>query len=171
MSPAAEGPHAVLQSLRDLPGVLGSFVHDGAELLCRDLPAYFDDEALAEAGPRAMRIMETWCEAGEQSDCVLRFEEQRLYLRTIERGILCVVFSPEVAVPALRTATGMVGRRLGGALSTCSEPAAPPPLPAAPPVPEVEPAPAAASPPRPPRANAGAPSSRRRARVYRGQRF
>ncbi len=167
MSPAAEGPHTVLQSLRDLPGVLGSFVHDGAELLCRDLPAYFDDEALAEAGPRAMRIMETWCEAGEQSDCVLRFEEQRLYLRTIERGVLCVVFGPEVAVPALRTATGMVGRRLRSALSARSEPASPP-LPAAPPVPEVEPAP---NPQRPPRANAGAPSSRKRARVYRGQRF
>jgi predicted regulator of Ras-like GTPase activity (Roadblock/LC7/MglB family) len=170
----AAAPESVLATLRDLPGVQGSFVcgSDGT-CVCRDMPAYFDGEALAEVGPRAVRVLELWADGTDGVECVLRYADHRLYLRGLEQGVLCMLVGPEVNLPSMRTAAAMVARRLGPGVSRPPDAAASPPGPESPLEPAQSgppPAPARDEPRRPPRA-APPGGPRKRVRVYRGQRF
>ena len=130
----------VLRSLRDVDGVLGSFVLDAqGGIDARDLPEYFDPGALVEVGPRIERLYEAWKSLGSELDCAaLSFAEHKLHLRELSVGYLAVVSSAQVNGPALRMAMGMVGRRVNAAFD--ARLSAPPPAPSHVPSPTPRPA-------------------------------
>ncbi len=105
---------ATLAALRDVDGVIGSFVvSEQGELLGQDMPRYIDREVLAELGPRAARIFDTWAVSGRGAECLLRFHGHKLYLRNSGTSLMCALLDPGVHLPSLRTAMTMVGRKLG----------------------------------------------------------
>lgn len=188
MNAAAAEISTALSALRDVAGVGGSFyVAADGSLLGQDMPAYFDHATLEEAGPRAWRLFELWPADPSSCDCVVRFDECRLYFRGNGHGLLCVLLVAAPQMSALRTAADLVGRRLTTA-STLPPPAASPPLP--PPMPNA--ARRSTPPPPLPRAQGGHPDTTgrlpqrsdagqagqddgagrpRRVRIYRGQRY
>jgi predicted regulator of Ras-like GTPase activity (Roadblock/LC7/MglB family) len=119
-----------LQALRDVEGVLGSFVIDetGA-LMAKDLPAVFYPELFKDVGPRLLRLRESVEAAGDEPQLfVLRFSEHKLHVRCTERGIICALSEPRVNLPALKLALTLVARRVRGENGPSqSEITAPPP--------------------------------------------
>jgi hypothetical protein len=130
----------MLKSLRDVDGVVGSFVWaKGGGLLARDLPAYLDASLLTEVGPRLHRLYEAFESAGDELDsATLVFAEHKVHIRELEPAFIAVVSSIAVNMPALKMALSVVGRRLSQELErapTAAAPAVsasvPPPLPTA----------------------------------------
>jgi hypothetical protein len=107
-----------LQSLRDIEGVYGSFILDGAgKLLARDLPGVFDDQTLTDSGERIIRLWAVLSEAAPPEYTVIEFAEYSLFLRGLfsreqVAGCLCVVVPPTVNLLALRLASKWVARSL-----------------------------------------------------------
>ncbi len=102
----------LLRSLRDVEGVVGSFVwhkHDG--LLVRDLPAHIDSVILTEVGPRIERIYEAFGGAGDELDgATLTYAEFKLHLRELDPAYIAVLSTPRVNTPTLKMAMHVVGR-------------------------------------------------------------
>jgi predicted regulator of Ras-like GTPase activity (Roadblock/LC7/MglB family) len=182
------GIEETLRSLRDVQGVLGSFVVAGTgALVARDLPAVFDGDLFAEVGPRAIRLYETFMAGGEDLDsAMLRYTEHKLYLRKITWGVIGILSNLGVNLPALRMVANLVVRKIDPEVSPSRLTPTPPPI-IETPIPEariVESAPPAMSrppsqrtpvtPPPPPIAPdialdpAGPPPSKR-VRMYRGR--
>lgn len=122
----------VLRSLRDVDGVVGSFVLDAqGGIDGRDLPEYFDAGALSEVGPRVGRLYDAWKSVGgELETAALVFAEHKLHVRELNGGYLVVVSAAQVNAPALRMAMAMVSRRIAAAQEARAG-AAPASLPAA----------------------------------------
>jgi predicted regulator of Ras-like GTPase activity (Roadblock/LC7/MglB family) len=122
-----EDVHTLLRSLRDVEGVLGSFVLGRLGALeARDLPDYFDSAVLLEVAPRVERLYESWKTLGsELQSASLAFAEHKLHLREFGPGFLVVVSLVHVNTPALRMAMGMVARRLAAALEARANPRVP----------------------------------------------
>jgi predicted regulator of Ras-like GTPase activity (Roadblock/LC7/MglB family) len=104
----------ILRGLRDIEGIVGSFVvsSDGG-LVGRDLPSVFDDETLAGVAPRLLRLRDGV--AGDSSEpvaLVLRYSEHKIHIRNAGSGVLCVLSEPNVNTPALRVGMKLVARRL-----------------------------------------------------------
>jgi hypothetical protein len=126
-----------LRMLRDVQGVYGSFVVAGSgSLVDRDLPEAFDEGVLGEVGPRVARLFEAFASGGRDMDtCMLRYSEQKLYVRKMTWGIIGVLSSAAVNLPALRMVLNLVVRRIDpeiGAIATVSARGpskGPPPLP------------------------------------------
>ena len=111
---------SLLHSLRDVPGIAGSFVvSDLGRLLGRDMPAVFGDDVLGEVGPRALRLRET---LGHESDTggsfVVTYADYLLFLRPLRDGLMCVLGSPEVNLAALRMALTLTVRRINALLES-----------------------------------------------------
>ncbi len=135
----AESIRGSLATLKDVAGITGSFVcaADG-RLVAREIPSLFEDAVLAEAGSRLMRVSETFAAGGDDVEAaVVRYGEHRLYLKALSGGMLCIVASGPVNMPALRMAANLVSRRIAPAVAQAQ--LEPPPDP-----------PAAASAPDPP---------------------
>jgi predicted regulator of Ras-like GTPase activity (Roadblock/LC7/MglB family) len=166
----SEELQSLLRSLRDVDGVLGSFVlgRQGG-LDARDLPDYFDSAVLLEVAPRVERLYEAWKSLGSELETAsLSFAEHKLHLREFGAGFLAVVSLTQVNAPALRMAMGMVGRRLGSALDAQANPYAPRPLLAGEPRPSAAQTQAAPD-GRPTRPTRPAPEpDPSKARIYRG---
>jgi predicted regulator of Ras-like GTPase activity (Roadblock/LC7/MglB family) len=103
-----------LRMLRDVDGVHGSFVVAGSgALVDRDLPAIFDSELLGEVGARVARLYETLVSGGgDMETCVLRYAEHKLFLRKTTWGILGILSTVGVNLPALRMVANLVIRRI-----------------------------------------------------------
>src|SRR5579862_7118264 len=103
-----------LRSLRDVPGVYGSFVLAGSgALIARDLPDVFDGNLFAEVGPRMTRLWETLLSAGDELDaCVLRYLEHKVYVRRMTWGLIGVISGVTVNMPALRMVANLIVRRI-----------------------------------------------------------
>ena len=114
-----EGVRTTLATLKDVAGIAGSFVCTAnGRLVAREIPALFEDAVLAEAGSRLLRIGETFAASGDTLEfAVVRYGENRLYLKAIAGGMLCIVVAGEVNMPALRMAANLVGRRIAPAVS------------------------------------------------------
>lgn len=168
----------LLRSLRDVEGVVGSFIwgkRDG--LLVRDLPSYLDSSILAEVGPRIERIYEAFHGAGDELDgATLSYAEYKLHLRELEPAFIAVLSGPHVNVPTLKMAMHVVGRGVCAEIERMRQPpppaavSVPPPIPpralpisAPPPAPGTVAAPDPVTPSTPPQR----PS---RTRFYRGTR-
>jgi predicted regulator of Ras-like GTPase activity (Roadblock/LC7/MglB family) len=110
---------ASLGTLKDVSGILGSFVFTGeGQLVAREIPPMFDDGALVEASGRLARLRETFAAVGDALDvAVVRFREHKLYLKVLGDGMLCIIAEGAVNMPALRMAANLVGRRITPALS------------------------------------------------------
>ncbi len=103
-----------LRMLRDVEGVHGSFVvASGGSLVDSDLPAVFDSELLGEVGARIARLYETFFSGGgDMETCMLRYAEHKLYVRKTTWGILGVLSTVGVNLPALRMVANLVIRRV-----------------------------------------------------------
>jgi predicted regulator of Ras-like GTPase activity (Roadblock/LC7/MglB family) len=129
-----------LRMLRDVNGVYGSFVvAESGSLVDRDLPAAFDDALFADVGPRVARLFETFVSGGKDLEtCMLRYAEHKLYVRKMTWGILGVLSSAALNLPALRMVANLVVRRIDPEIAplpltrpSASKPPSPPPSPAA----------------------------------------
>lgn len=104
-----------LKGLRDIDGVVGSFVvsTDGT-LLGSDLPGVFDVESLTEAAPRLARLFEAInSHGGDLAHCVLRYTEHLLWLHPFEEGnVLCIIAPSAANLASLRMGARLVARRL-----------------------------------------------------------
>jgi predicted regulator of Ras-like GTPase activity (Roadblock/LC7/MglB family) len=114
-----EGVRTSLATLKDVSGIAGSFVCTASgRLIAREIPALFEDAVLAEAGSRLLRIGETFAASGDMLEfAVVRYGENRLYLKAMAGGMLCIVVAGEVNMPALRMAANLVGRRIAPAVA------------------------------------------------------
>ncbi|MGD0676012.1 MAG: hypothetical protein ABSC94_11365 [Polyangiaceae bacterium] len=167
-----------LRNLRDVQGVNGSFVIAGSGvLIARDLPAIFDGDLFSEVGPRITRLYETFLSGGEELDaCMIRFSEQKLYLRRMTWGVIGILCNVGVNLPALRMVANLVIRRVdpevvpsmrrsvAPAIELGQNPSGAPPARATPPPPRVDLASADASQEVP-----DAPSGKQVVRMYRGR--
>ena len=120
---------AALDSLRDVPGVHGSFViSDLGRLLASDFPTLLDEAGTAAVGLLVLRLTEVFPRADESLLlCTLRYGSQLLFLRAVQGGVLCVLAAATVSLPAARMAMNLVANRYnrpGG------EPSGPKPAPA-----------------------------------------
>ncbi|MBK7152647.1 MAG: hypothetical protein IPL19_33595 [Sandaracinaceae bacterium] len=165
----------LLSTLRDVEGVMGSFVVDLlGQVRARDMPAMFDDHALEEAAPRIARLKDALETQGEQIDSVtLSHGPHLLFLRTAGEIILCVLVRQDVSAPSLRMGTSLVLKRLPDVLAAAAQAASkastlPPTLRPAPPaspsqaafspvLPPPAPVPVIAPPPPPPPRVSGPP--------------
>jgi predicted regulator of Ras-like GTPase activity (Roadblock/LC7/MglB family) len=109
---------ATLQSLRDVPGMAGSFVvSDLGRLLARDMPAVFGDDVLGEVGPRALRLRETMGHEGENVGYfAVTYADYVLFLRPLRDGLLCALGTHDVNLASLRMAMTLTARRLNSLL-------------------------------------------------------
>lgn len=178
-----------LRMLRDVQGVYGSFVvAETGALVDRDLPAAFEEGLFTDVGPRIARLFETFVSGGRDMEtCMLRYAEHKLYVRKMTWGIMAVLSSATVNLPALRMVANLVVRRIDPeivpllARRSSSSPPVPTPAPAAvkstaPPVPSGAPKPRTSAPP--PVAvpidvvdatDLAPPGSDRQVRMYRGR--
>lgn len=123
----------ILVGLRDIEGIIGSFVvsSDGG-LVGRDLPSVFDDETLAGVAPRLIRLRDGIAgDSSEPAALVLRYAEHKIHIRSAGSGVLCVLSDPKVNMPALRVGMKLVARRVAplaehGTVIQASSPPAPP---------------------------------------------
>jgi predicted regulator of Ras-like GTPase activity (Roadblock/LC7/MglB family) len=124
----AESVRASLATLKDVAGIMGSFVcmPDG-RLVSREIPAVFDDGALMEAGSRLIRFREAFAAGGDDLEVgVIRFRDHRIYMKVVGNGMLMILAESEVNMPALRMAANLVGRRIAPAVAHAQ--AEPPPV-------------------------------------------
>ncbi len=144
------GIEETLRTLRDVQGVYGSFVvSSSGVLVARDLPTIFDGDLFAAVGPRVTRLYETIGSAGDELEsCMLRYGEHKVYLRRMAWGIIGVLSTVAVNMPALRMVANLVIRKIDpevqagstGALASSVPPAGssvPPTIPPAPAVPAI----------------------------------
>jgi predicted regulator of Ras-like GTPase activity (Roadblock/LC7/MglB family) len=141
----SEGVQTSLATLKDVAGIAGSFVcTQSGRLIAREIPALFEDAVLAEAGSRLLRIGETFAASGDELEvAVVRYGENRIYLKSIAGGMLCIVVAGQVNMPALRMAANLVGRRIAPAVARAQAelpPSAPESAPSPRPSPDVPPA-------------------------------
>ena len=122
----------LLRSLRDVEGVIGSFVwHKSEGLLVRDLPAHIDGAILGEVGPRIERIYEAFRGAGDELDsATLTYAEYKLHLRELDPAYIAVLSIPRVNTPTLQMAMHVVGRGVCAELESRRATAAQPAVPA-----------------------------------------
>lgn len=106
---------SALAGLRDLGGVIGSFVIDATgAVVGMDLPAFFDRNAIAATGPRLGRLTETLSSRGyELHNVNLRFSGYQLWVQPSRGFTLCVLVPVECNVAALRMAASLVLKRIG----------------------------------------------------------
>ncbi len=108
----AQSLSATLCSLRDVEGIIGSFVvNKDGDLLAQDLPAYFAGVA-EEVGPRVLRLCDALAlSEGAVSTCTVRYTNHKLTLRSMDGALLAVLTSAAVNAPALRMAINLVARK------------------------------------------------------------
>jgi predicted regulator of Ras-like GTPase activity (Roadblock/LC7/MglB family) len=105
---------ATLATLRDVEGVIGSFVVDAeGGVASRDMPAMVDDQALAGAGRRVARLRAALESTGKKVDqCSLRFGSYLMLAKPAETHTLCVLVSGTSNLMALQMGSTLVARRV-----------------------------------------------------------
>jgi predicted regulator of Ras-like GTPase activity (Roadblock/LC7/MglB family) len=153
----------VLSSLRDVDGIVGSFVVNAeGDLVAQDLPAYFDG-VVEQVAPRAIRLRDALSlSEGSVSNCTIRYADHKLSLRSVHGALLAVLANHTANAPALRMAMNLVARKCSPAeLASAAYTTSPPAVTEAPPTvaqqaPSSAPMPQVSAPPPPPRAVVGA---------------
>src|SRR5262245_26269117 len=103
-----------LATLRDVQGVLGSFVIDAEGVVSvRDMPAMVDDLALSGAAKRMARLRAALESTGKRVEqCSLRFGSYLMLAKPAEAHTLCVLISGEANLMALQMGSTLVARRV-----------------------------------------------------------
>lgn len=106
---------APLTALRDIEGVLGSFLLDpDGKVLARDLPPLFDVDALANASVHLARLRAALEVEGQSFEtCVARFGPHLLLLRAAQANTLCVLCPRGTNMPAVHMSSMLIARRIG----------------------------------------------------------
>lgn len=130
---------STLSSLRDVDGIVGSFVvNSDGELIAQDLPAYFAGVA-EEVGPRVLRLRDALAlSEGPVSACTVRYANHKLSFRSVPGAVLAVLAVATVNAPALRMAMNLVARKCASEDLSSYEPTSsriPPVVSSAPPPP------------------------------------
>ncbi|MHA3772121.1 hypothetical protein ACXR0O_11340 [Verrucomicrobiota bacterium sgz303538] len=137
----------ILRNIKDVPGVIGSFVlsSDGG-LVDKEMPAFVGTDIFADLGRRltlAFGTLDTV--VGEFDDLLLKFDEQWLYSRRLSNGVLSILSAATVNFPALRMATNIAATKveslIPAALAQPSQASAPIPVATPPATPTPSPAP------------------------------
>jgi len=106
--------HSALTTLRDIEGVVGSFVIDGdGHVLGRDIPAMFDDATLGYAAERLARLRDAL--EGERSTLeggVARFGSHLLVMKAAADRTLCVIVPQGTNLMSLQMGANIVARRV-----------------------------------------------------------
>lgn len=107
---------SVLSALRDIEGVLGSFVIDAdGHILARDLPAMFEPSALTNASLHLSRLRAALESTAAGFDsCVARFGRHLVILRALRGNTLCVLCPEGTNLPAVQMSSTLIARRLTG---------------------------------------------------------
>jgi predicted regulator of Ras-like GTPase activity (Roadblock/LC7/MglB family) len=125
---------SVLRSLRDIEGVLGSFLLDErGELIAQDMPSLFDHSTLSYASTRLSQLraaLESATPAGFDG-CTARFGSHLLLLRAARARTLCVLCPVGTNLNTLQMGLNLVARRVAAVLQNVPAPPVPP-APAAP---------------------------------------
>jgi predicted regulator of Ras-like GTPase activity (Roadblock/LC7/MglB family) len=140
-----------LRMLRDVQGVHGGFViAESGSLVDRDLPEAFDEQVFSQVGPRIARLHEAFLSGKREMDvCMLRYADNKLYLRKMTWGFVGVLAAAGVNLAALRMVVNLVVRRIDPEIASPSS-VRPPSVTSVPPRPAVRLSPAPAPPePRP----------------------
>jgi predicted regulator of Ras-like GTPase activity (Roadblock/LC7/MglB family) len=118
-----------LTALRDIEGVLGSFLLDAdGQILARDLPPLFDAEALANASVHLARLRAALeVEGNSFESCVARFGPHLLLLRAAQTHTLCVLCPRGTNMPAVHMSSTLIARRIGNSAGRNSSPSLLPP--------------------------------------------
>lgn len=105
---------AILESLKDVIGVAGSFAMDNdGEVVSVAMPSYVQTEDLAAVAPRIQWLFEAASELQVQSEwCVLYFSDYHLQIAPFNGGKLVVLTAPDVNARALRMAAKILCRKL-----------------------------------------------------------
>lgn len=103
-----------LHSLRDIQGVLGSFLLDElGRVLARDMPSVFDEHTLSQASLRLSQLRGAF-ETGKEGfeGCTARFGGHLLVLRAAEARTLCVLCPVGTNLSTLTMGINLVSRRV-----------------------------------------------------------
>lgn len=105
---------SILESLRDVAGVVGGFaVDDDGELVTSAMPSYVADEDLESIAPRIQWLFEAAAELQVQAEWVtLYFTDYNLQVTPFGGGKLVVLVAPEANTRALRMAAKILCRKL-----------------------------------------------------------
>ncbi len=128
MSSLSSDSAQTLSTLKDLDGVVGSFLLGASgTVVAQDLPSYFGSAAY-EMGPRAQRLRQALSMTeGDVSLCLLKYGSHKVTLRPIGEGLLAIIARDTVSLPALRMATNLVSKKLGIAVVADAQSTPPPP--------------------------------------------
>lgn len=124
---------SVLDSLKDVAGVAGSFAMDtDGEVFINAMPSYVQSEELGKIAPRVSWIAEAAAELQVQNEwCTLFFSSYHLQVAPFAGGRLVMLTEPGVNARALRMAAKILCRkleRMAEGIASSRNSAAPPPL-------------------------------------------
>jgi predicted regulator of Ras-like GTPase activity (Roadblock/LC7/MglB family) len=124
----------VLEGLRDIDGVAGSFaIDEEGDVFANAMPAYVAREELGKVAQRLQWVSEAAAELNTQESwCTLYFDNYHLQVVTFTGGKLVVLSEPSANSRALRMAAKLVCRKLERIIDgTSSRTTMPPPFVAA----------------------------------------
>jgi predicted regulator of Ras-like GTPase activity (Roadblock/LC7/MglB family) len=104
----------VLTALKDIPGVVGSFVlNEKGLLVSREMPKVYPDEIYPEMGRRLVGVYEAIAsQAIALGDLVLKFDSYWFLCRRTAQCFLGVLTTEAVNYPALRMATNVALKQI-----------------------------------------------------------
>lgn len=105
---------SILESLRDVAGVVGGFaVDDDSELVTSAMPSYVGTDDLESIAPRIQWLFEATAELQVQSEWVtMYFTDYNLQIAPFNGGKLVVLVAPDANTRALRMAAKILCRKL-----------------------------------------------------------
>lgn len=100
---------AVLTALKDIPGVVGSFVlSPQGVLIAREMPAIFPDNIFPNLGRRLASVVEALeTQVSAVQEMLLKFEGHWIFVRRSAQGFLTILTSDAVNFPALKMASNV----------------------------------------------------------------
>jgi predicted regulator of Ras-like GTPase activity (Roadblock/LC7/MglB family) len=104
----------ILTALKDIPGVVGSFVlTPQGTLAAREMPAIYPDSIFPELGRRLTTIGEVVdAQMGPMQELLMKFESYWVFVRHTANCLLTVLVADTVNFPALRMATNVALKQL-----------------------------------------------------------
>jgi len=151
---------AVLTALKDIPGVVGSFVlNPQGIMIAREMPTIFPDTIFPNLGRRLASVVEAMeTQVSAVQELLLKFEGHWVFVRRSAQGFLSILTNDTVNFPALKMASNVALKQVNEHLI------ANPPVvtPASAESAEPTPAPASAAEP-------AAPEGMKKRRMWRGQ--
>ena len=105
----------LLESLRDIDGVVGSFVLGGdGGLMAWDVPPPLTEATLDEIGQRIVRLADMFdvVVGSDLRVCTIAFGTAKLFINRTAPGFLCILTDPRIQLTATRMAATVVAREI-----------------------------------------------------------